>query len=168
MKTDVRPLEGRKKQSGFTLVITLSLLLLIAIVAMGLLSLSSISLRHGSREHARRQAQSNARLALAIAIGQLQKQMGPDQRISANGSIVSPNPVRHPHYTGVWDSWVAGPLAAASVGSNYPHAESHHQTIGSQPMTTMRPEYGRKNDQFRGWLASLNPAEITDPQTPLT
>jgi hypothetical protein len=153
---------------GFTLVVTLSLLLLLAIVAVGLLSLSSISLRNGVREHARRQAQANARLALAIAIGQLQKQLGPDQRISANGSIVSRNPVRHPHFTGAWDSWFAGPIASASVNANYPHAESHHQTIGSQSMNTMRPEYTRKNDHFRGWLASLSPAESADPQTPVT
>lgn len=154
--------------NGFALVVTLSLMVLLAILVLGMLSLSTISLRAGNQDSAQARARANARMAMFIAIGELQKQMGPDQRISANGAILASSGVRHPHYTGVWDSWVAGSLAGAPVNANYPSAESHQQTIGNQPDTSMHPEYGRKNQHFRAWLASLNPDEAADPATPLS
>ena len=61
------------------MVITLLLMILLAVAAVGLLGLSAVSLRGGSQAEAR----ANARLALVIAIGEMQKQLGPDQRVSA-------------------------------------------------------------------------------------
>ncbi len=153
---------------GFALVVTVSLLILLTVIAMGLLGLSAIALRSGSREQARMEAQANARLALAIAIGELQNQLGPDQRISANGAIVSTSGGRHPHLTGAWDSWIAGPKTDAPVNADYPSAESHHQTIGDQPDDSMHPDYNGKNKHFRAWLASLYPPEAADPATPVS
>ncbi len=99
-------------RSGFALVVTVSLMVLLALLAVGLLSLSAISLRGSSQKIALTEARANARLGLVVAIGQLQKQMGPDQRISARAEILDPNPgtedaegVSNPHYLGVWDSW---------------------------------------------------------------
>jgi hypothetical protein len=110
-------------------------------------------------------------MALMVAIGELQKQMGPDQRVSANGSILSGSTVNHPHWTGVWDSWIAGPLSSAPVNENYPDgsgdsAESHHQTLGEQPVGSMRPAYDRKDEHFRAWLLSLEPGETNNPNLP--
>jgi len=153
--------------AGFALVVTLSLMVLLTIIGLGLLSLSAITLRSGSQNQARMEAQGNARLALQIAIGELQKELGPDQRISANGSIIASSGVVHPHLTGVWDSWIAGPLGDAPVGNDYPGAESHHRTLGAQPAGSMRPEYDKKDRHFRAWLASLNPGEAADPNTPV-
>ena len=56
---------------GFALVITLSLLVLLTVVAVGLLSLSAVSVRVASRDDARAVARSNARLALTIALGEV-------------------------------------------------------------------------------------------------
>lgn len=147
---------------GFALVITMSLLVLLLIIAVGLLSLSAVTQRSGNQEQARLEAQANARMALQIAIGQLQEQLGPDQRVSANGSILSQGSVSNPNWTGVWDSWIAGPTSDAPVNSAYPSGESHHQTIGNQPDDSMRPDYGEKNKHFRAWLLSLDPEESTD------
>ena len=94
--------------AGFALVVTLTLLVLLSVIAVGLLSLSAVTLRSGSRSQARAEAQANARMALILAVGELQKQLGPDQRISAAGAITAPSGVSHPHLTGVWDSWIAG------------------------------------------------------------
>jgi hypothetical protein len=153
---------------GFALVVSLTMLVLLTVIAVGLLSLSAITLRTATQSSAQAEAQANARLALMIAIGELQKQMGPDQRVSANGSITAASGVAHPHITGVWDSWIAGPADQSSVNPRYPSAESHHQTLGSQPDHSMRPEYNRKDLHFRTWLLSLNENEATDPNTPFT
>jgi len=149
----------RIASKGFALVVTVSLLVLLSVIALGLLSLSTVTLRSGTQEQAQTEARANARLALQIAIGELQKQLGPDQRISANGAILSESAVSHPHWNGVWDSWIAGPKATAAVKADYPSAESHHQTIGSQPDASMRPEYEQKDEHFRSWLVSLAPNE---------
>ena len=67
---------------GFALVVTLSLMILLTLIAVGLLSLSAVSLRSSSQGVAQAEAQANARMALMLAIGELQKQLGPDQRVS--------------------------------------------------------------------------------------
>ncbi len=153
---------------AFALIATLSLMILLAILAIGLLSLSSVSLRASSQQQALIEARANARMALAIAIGELQQQLGPDQRISANGSILSTSQVNHPHFTGAWDSWIAGSTSDAPINPEYPSADSHHQTIGVQPDGSMRPLYNAKDKHFRAWLASLYPNEISDPNTPVS
>jgi hypothetical protein len=90
-------------------VVTLSLMVLLALLALGLLSLSSVALRGSSQEMAMAEARANARLAMMLAIGELQKELGPDQRISAPSGILDsdiasakPDDVDHRHLTGVW------------------------------------------------------------------
>jgi hypothetical protein len=92
------------RPSGFALVTTLSLLVLLTLLAVGLLTLSAIGLRSsGAAEH-RRQAEANARLALVLAIGELQKHAGPDRRVTADAAILDAkaNSVKEAHWTGVW------------------------------------------------------------------
>ncbi|MEO5716036.1 MAG: pilus assembly PilX N-terminal domain-containing protein [Luteolibacter sp.] len=115
--------------SGFALIVTLSLMILLTVVAVGLLSLSSISMRSTSQGSAQAVAQANARLALMLAIGDLQKSMGPDQRISASASVFNAT-APQPNVVGAWTSlgW-KGPTGAA-------------------------PSPGDKSAKFRGWLVS--------------
>jgi hypothetical protein len=87
---------------GFALIVTLSLMVLLTIVAVGLLSLSSISLRSSGKEAAMATARANARMAMMLALGELQKHAGPDQRVTARKDLASGTD--NPLYTGVWDS----------------------------------------------------------------
>ena len=101
-----------RRHRGFALVITLSLMVLLTVIAVGLLGLSSIALRTSQAGRYQSEARANARLAMMLAIGELQKELGPDQRISARASILdedsaseTPDGIANPHWLGVWDSW---------------------------------------------------------------
>ena len=97
---------GNKK--SFVLVVTVSLLVLLMLVAVGMLGLSAVSIRSSGLEMARSAAMANARLALQLAIGELQKELGPDQRISAAARIIEPDDsaaFAHPVWLGSWNSW---------------------------------------------------------------
>ncbi len=103
-------LPGRRP-AGFALVITLSLLVLLTVVAVGLLSLSAISMRAGAQGAAQAEARANARLAMMLALGELQQLMGPDRNITAPSTLFdedpdSPEPdgLKHRHLTGVWQA----------------------------------------------------------------
>ncbi len=102
----------RRLPRGFALIVTLSLMILLTVIAVGLLTLSSISLRTGAAGDAMNAARSNARLSLMLAIGDLQKQLGPDTRVSATADqIAGPNPDESAappaqrQWAGAYDSW---------------------------------------------------------------
>ena len=84
---------------------SVALLFMVALIALALLGLSSIELRRSSQSTDQARAKANARLALVMAIGNLQKQLGPDQRVSAPAS--QENASSQPHWTGVWSTLAA-------------------------------------------------------------
>jgi hypothetical protein len=137
---------------GFALVATLMLMILLSLLAVGMLSLSAVTLRSSFQGSAMGEARNNARLALMIAIGELQKQMGPDQRISASSAILDETPVTHPHWVGVWDSWKAGDSVQPAGNDEV----SQHATI-DDAVTGIHPSYEpNREDHFRSWLVSLD------------
>ncbi len=91
MNTHHQPTTGimRDATRGFALVITLSLMVLLTLLAVGLLSLSSISIRTSDKSQAVNTARQNARMALMLAIGELQRYAGLDQRITATADMAS-------------------------------------------------------------------------------
>ena len=88
-------------ERGFALVAALILLPLMALLVIGLLGLSTISIRSSSHQKAMDEARANARLALQMAIGELQQHLGPDQRVSADGRLLD---TANPHWVSVWRS----------------------------------------------------------------
>ena len=111
-KTTAHPLRNHPSartpsEKGFALVVTLSLMILLTVIAVGLLTLSSISLRSSTQGQAMAVAQANARLALTLAIGDLQKSLGCDQRVTAAAEILPTAKAATPgraQWTGVWDT----------------------------------------------------------------
>lgn len=94
----------RTAASGFALVATLMLTIMLIVVAVGLLGLSTIELRKTGAAGAQEKARANARIALLLALGELQEHLGPDQRVSADARVASGgsgSPV-HPHWVSVW------------------------------------------------------------------
>ncbi|MBC2604420.1 hypothetical protein [Puniceicoccus vermicola] len=79
----------------------------ILLLLLSVASISSVELRTASNHMDRLQAEQNARLGFMIGLGELQKQLGPDQRISAPGSqrLSDTDTSARKHWTGVFDSW---------------------------------------------------------------
>ncbi|MBK1825494.1 hypothetical protein [Haloferula rosea] len=75
---------------------------LLTLLGVALLSLSAVELRGSSHGDHQAMARTNARLALMSAVGQLQRELGPDQRVTAQADLLDPNSDRH--WTGVWSS----------------------------------------------------------------
>ncbi|MGC4013547.1 MAG: hypothetical protein QM755_03360 [Luteolibacter sp.] len=96
-----------KGKPGFSLVITLLMMVLLSILALGLLSLSTVTLRTSQAGSNMAIARANARLALSMALGQLQRTAGPDQRVTARADILEKTTKidkSRRFMTGVWDS----------------------------------------------------------------
>ncbi len=126
-----------RKKNGFALIATILLMVLLAIITVGTLSLSAVTLRNTGNDSAQNLARANARMALMIAIGELQRHTGPDTRITAPSNIIDPD---SPPLIGAWKSW---------EGTN-------HDSTG-RPIL---PDYNSKlldetdGGRFLGWLIS--------------
>jgi hypothetical protein len=149
MKHSPRP-PGSRSASGFALVSTLMMMVMLAVLAIGLLSLSAVTLRTSSRNDAMTEARANAKIALMIAIGELQEEMGPDMRVSAKAAIFDQNPqteaiegVDQPHWLASYDSW------GSWLNASYDHPETG-STLNIRDTYTPRRE-----SMFRRWLLSL-------------
>lgn len=81
--------------------VSIVLMVLIVVIAIAMSGLAAIELRKSGASSPTAMARQNARLALIQAIGQLQRTMGPDQRVTASAEILSGKP-KQPHWTGVW------------------------------------------------------------------
>lgn len=155
-KAHASPARRGAPARGFALVVTLSLMILLTLVAVGLLSLSSISLRSLSQGQAMATARANARLALVLALGDLQKHGGPDQRTTARAEIMDKNPaspvvdgVKQPLWTGIWKT-------------NNPDPGANNQ-LDSGAGPTLRSWSTSQGPQ---WLVSNpTPATQLDPNT---
>ncbi|MFD0892341.1 hypothetical protein KBB96_13005 [Luteolibacter ambystomatis] len=174
----------RARVRGFSLVITLMMMMLLSILALGLLSLSTITLRASSQGTAQSVARSNARLALVMALGQLQTLAGPDTRATAPaaqqeveasaGGKAQGQQVAQPHWIGVWPTTVTGNGNAGFVVGRY-GADSEKKNYlvdlrnastpssGSSTFDASRTEFGSKGQL--GWLVSADPSMILDPKT---
>lgn len=117
------------------MVITLSLLVLITLLAVGLLGLSAVELRRSSNGEGRATALANARLGLMLALGQLQRELGDDRRITADASILSSE--TNPAAVGVWNGWSPGLAAKARGGT-----------------ATVDYKAPKSQTGFRSWLGS--------------
>jgi len=130
----------RSANRGFALIITISMMVLLTLLSVGLLSLSTISLRSSTSGSAQAEARANARLALELAIGELQKSLGDDRRITADGDFFEN--AGNPNAVGVWESWSPN-LASNPLGGS--------------------PNYdAAKRDNFLRWLVSGDPDDLTE------
>ena len=130
-----------KAPRGFTLVITISLLVLLTMVAIGVLSLSSVTLRQSSYHNDYATARSNARMSLMLALGALQKEAGADTRVTARADILDKI---NPPILGVWKSWEGSDHTQSGSFQGRPISPGNYKSM--------------KNQRFLRWLTSHSPA----------
>ena len=119
---------------GFALVVTLVLMVLLSILALGLLSLSAVELQNTSVWQNQSLARQNALLALNLAIGEIQKNLGPDKRTSATASLLDEN-ANNPNWVGAWNTegGFRGWLVSGNESTSQP--PDPRDDIGSQKFT---------------------------------
>ena len=103
------------KPAGFALVATVSMMVLLTLICMGMLGLATVEQRSDNILNQYNQtARANARMALMIALGELQRASGPDQRVTATASLLGHSSNSYTsattavdgkrHWLGVWDT----------------------------------------------------------------
>ena len=130
---------ARHVSKGFALIATITLMMLLALLSVGLLTIASSQVRISEKQLFAAEAKSLARFSLEVALGQLQCELGPDQRVSANSGILSSGTSEGnaPYILGVWNSW-----------------DSWLNTNNSEGMNISATyDTGRKS-MFRRWLIS--------------
>jgi len=145
---------------GFALTVTLSLMILLTVIAVGLLSLSSISLRSTSASSAQNVARANAKMALILAIGDLQKAAGADQRITFTSSLSEGTAPVNP-------AWTGSVNVSQTTANSDPKTESISWLVsGASPDPTKTlsssPEWNKGDALPLGTFQ--NPAATTDVQ----
>ncbi|MDD3180439.1 MAG: hypothetical protein PHQ04_08825 [Opitutaceae bacterium] len=123
--------------TGFALVITIALLAFLVVLLVGLATYTRIETAAAGNTQRLAQARQNALFALDVALGQLQKHAGPDERVTATGAVMCED---NPNYTGVWsttkeasaepDVWLVSGSEAAVDQSLPPIQLVGPQTVG--------------------------------------
>jgi hypothetical protein len=109
-------------RQGFALLITITLLAFLVLLLVSLASLTRVETQVAGNSQQMAQARQNALVALNVALGQLQKYAGPDQRVTAradlgdasnlNGVVVPVDGKRQ--WVGVWGN---GNASSANTGA---------------------------------------------------
>ena len=107
-------------------------------------------MRSNSLHAAQTEARANARMALMIAIGALQKEMGPDMRVSAESALFDSDQqteaidgLAQSRWLAAYDSW-GDWLNASYTPPNKPNVPKIADTYGP-----------RRKNMFRRWLLSM-------------
>lgn len=150
-----------RKTAGFALVITLVLLALLVLAVFALSALTRVGSGTATASVYQIQARQNATLALSVALGELQRHAGDDDRVTGMAGItgVAGNPNATTRYwCGVWradGSFVAwltsgainatsagpdtveliGPGSVGAASSTSPNVEKEHVIAGKIPVT---------------------------------
>jgi len=123
---------------GFALVIALSLMAFVLLLVLSITTLVTVESKSASITLARLEAEQAALLGLQVALGELQKAAGPDQRVTATASIVTAAP-NQPHLLGVWKSFTQDNADTTPIDYN-----------------------AQKSGDFIQWLSSSTAANQTD------
>jgi hypothetical protein len=139
---------------GFALVIALSLMAFVLLLLLSITTLVQVETQSAGMQKDKLQAQQNALLGLKLALGDLQKFSGADQRITSSAGIfdtdastVDIDGVEHPNWVGVWDSDPGLPHLNDRLDTNDAYYNYDERRDGS-------------DNRFLGWLVSGNQDDI--------
>jgi hypothetical protein len=157
--------------NGFALVLALLLMAFVLLLILSMTTLLQVESRAASNSLQILHARENARLALMLAIGQLQKHAGPDQRVTARADILGEGNFDPSckFWTGVWDStdpsatptWlVSGISVSPRIAPPVPitmevgfSASSHHPDQSNHFLPTRVTAQDLDHGQYAWWIS---------------
>lgn len=149
-------------QSGFALIIAISLMAFILLLVITLTTLVRVESQASQLRMDETLARQNALLAMNIALGKLSKLTGPDQRITASAEIFDSNPasesienVANNNWVGVWDADPGLVYLNDRLDTNSSYYDYDGRRDGS-------------DTRFLGWLVSGDYDGITDRDSNIT
>lgn len=140
-----------RNEHGFALVISLSLMAFVLVLLLTITSLAKIESTSSSTAMKKMQAEQNALLALNIAIGQLQKYVGPDQRTTARADLENGTSTSHSHWLGTYGS---------SIPADY---STPPETIATELSDLGNISSKGSSARLLNWLVSGNETAAFDP-----
>lgn len=103
-------LGASKPHLGFALILAITLMAFIFLLLVTLGTLARTQVQGFEKRKNHFLAQQNARYGLTLAIAQLQKAAGADQRVTATAGVLATTLTENAYWTGVWDT--TDPIAA--------------------------------------------------------
>ena len=79
----------KRPKKGFALIATLTLMMLLAMLAVAIMAMAASQNRIALQTMLQAEARQQALVGLDAAIGELQAELGPDQRVSASSGIIN-------------------------------------------------------------------------------
>lgn len=117
-------LSNRQKShssKGFALVIALSMMAFVVLLIVSMSLLIGVETANTSAALQQIRAKESAKLALNIALGELQKHAGPDQRVTTRAEIIGTGiPDSSRHWIGIWDTRNSNATPVWLVSGNNP------------------------------------------------
>lgn len=143
-------------RQGFALISALSIMVLLVMVIVGMLTLSTSEARKSKLSKYKIEAQANARMALMVALGELQKSLGADQRVTVSSSVLDQNPetpeidgLAHHNLMMVYDSW-----DTHLHGKKHLRDQDGNPTSSTISISDTYGNVGRHQELFKGYLVS--------------
>lgn len=138
-------------RQGFALLITITLLAFLVLLLVSLASLTRVETVVATNARQLAEARQNALFALNIALGQLQKYAGPDQRVTTRADLENTPGQPTAHWTGIYGS---------SVAADY---EARPETIATDLSSSANLSTRGSPARLLNWLVSGNEDTDFDP-----
>ncbi|MGZ0656818.1 hypothetical protein ACWPKO_05795 [Coraliomargarita sp. W4R53] len=165
---------NKQAQGGFALVIALTLMAFVLVLLVSMTLLVNVETASSQAVLNQLRAKESARLALMMALGDLQRYAGPDQRVTARADILGSSvPTSNQMWTGVWDTsapaaapfWLVSnaeeidvkttPLAAHTIQEGYdPDGNGSYDETNAYPATQISLlEINSNGDEIGWWIS---------------
>lgn len=138
----------RRGGKGFSLVVSLTMMALLLLLLLGLTSMIRIESNVLTNQVSEVKAQQNAYTAALVALGTLQRKLGPDMRVSARADILS---------TGMNRDNPASGIEPFDVDGSARYWTGTWRSDGWNPGLNQD-----RQGRFKGWLLSLPADSMTD------
>lgn len=140
-----------RSSDGFALVIALSLMSFVLLLLLSITTLVRVETQSALISSTQIEAEQNALLGLGVALGELQKAVGPDRRVSARSEILSETP-SYPRVLGIYN------IDPSEISPSMSSIDQYFEDLRSGSRSRVK------------WLVSVEDPELrplTDPNVQL-